>query len=207
MYDHDAAWRRVEAAVVQQVDSRDFFDDVRVALSVLCRGRPTRACVLSLEDVERAERPWQDVDLAHVGRNGDLVVGFLAGDAPVEFDVLIGGETVCRHALVPGQFAYALDGRFTLPIVAWQFSELKLRPFPAGLRVVFACLQTEERRCLARSGASALLDAATGRTALFRHAYHTVASSHADVEGTVRMAPLPPHPANAASEHVGGDAP
>ena len=84
---------------------------------------------------------------------GDLFVGFL-GTGPCTLDLCIGGVHVCSHQLEAGQFRYAVDDRYIVPIISLRFHEITVRFTGHKPELVQAWLDSEERRELAMCGAT-----------------------------------------------------
>jgi hypothetical protein len=80
-----------------------------------------------------------------IPRAADIVVGFIARES-TSFDVTIGDKVVGnRHSLSKGEFVYALDDQFVIPLICLRFHEVKVSSFE-HLDVVYACLQHQEQR-------------------------------------------------------------
>lgn len=80
-------------------------------------GDPDAQCVLFT----------QECTPGGLSRESDLLVGFwAAGDKPACFTVTIGGKAYTRVKLRPGEFAYAVDGRYVVPFLALRFHEVRL---------------------------------------------------------------------------------
>jgi hypothetical protein len=80
-----------------------------------------------------------------IPRAGDIVVGFVARES-TSFDVTVGVKVVGnRHSLSKGEFVYALDDQFVIPLICLRFHEVQVTSFE-HLDVVYACLQHQEQR-------------------------------------------------------------
>ena len=87
-----------------------------------------------------------------VDRNGDLLVGFYAAEAPTRFSLEIGGSHVCTHALAKGEFAFAIEGRFVAPLICLRFHDVRTHGPATQCLCVLASLQSDTRLEMARSG-------------------------------------------------------
>ena len=92
-----------------------------------------------------------------VPRNGDVLVGFYADREPARFKVSIGDRDACTHDLKAGEFAFAHEGRFVIPLISlWTDVRVRLsRDLDDDIVpvcAVYAFLQCPERKALYDDG-------------------------------------------------------
>jgi hypothetical protein len=81
-------------------------------------------------------------------RAGDILVGFVARES-TSLDVTICDKVVCnRHSLSKGEFVYALDDQFVIPLISLRFHEVKVSSFE-HLDAIYCLMNTEQRRTMA----------------------------------------------------------
>jgi hypothetical protein len=91
-----------------------------------------------------------------ITRDGDILVGFYldsTNSTPISYHITIGGCQVCDEMIIhPGEFQYCLENTHVFPMIALQYSELKIHTTDdcLNMKPVFAFLNTEPRRHLAR---------------------------------------------------------
>ena len=79
--------------------------------------------------------------------HGDLLVGFIASDRPIEaFDIVVGGETMRVGGMEPHTFRYAVHGCSVLPVCL--FRDVKISRHHDLPHFLYAFLPAESRRAL-----------------------------------------------------------
>ena len=80
-----------------------------------------------------------------VPKTGDLLVGFYT-DEPTKLTMTIGGHSVCEHNMQKGEFVFADDGCFVVPMMVLQFHEVIVESSSTQpVYCIFAFLQNQEK--------------------------------------------------------------
>jgi hypothetical protein len=81
-----------------------------------------------------------------IGRAGDLLVGFYA-ENDCKFDLVINNEHICSFDMKAGEFSYAIQGKYVLPISKIVYHTVKLENTNYYPLLVYAhILDTDLRR-------------------------------------------------------------
>lgn len=86
-----------------------------------------------------------------VSRNGDLLVGFYT-DEPTQLTLTIGGQPGSEYNMQKGEFVFAYDGCFAIPLISLRFHDVRVDSSNGQpIYCVYACLQLPERRQICQS--------------------------------------------------------
>lgn len=147
--------------LAQQVNAFDYHDAKTGddSLRELIASTKAHPIVLFAE-----EAVWKD-NTCEVVRNGDLLVGFAlpSNEQSVTLEVAIGvgadGRTTpvvsVETRVETGMVTYALEGLHCIPLINLAFHVVRVatdKQPPPGLRLVYAVLDTADRRVLAQGG-------------------------------------------------------